>query len=63
MRCQRRAKGWHLVHRASEAMPQGVPTATVTHARDVPNEHLPRPERMPMRHLLGGFVIQVPAVV
>jgi hypothetical protein len=51
MRCQRRAKGWQLVHRACEAMPQGVPTAAVTHAGDVPNEHLPRPERMPEGYL------------
>jgi hypothetical protein len=46
---QRRAKGWQLVHWASETVPDGVPAATVAHASDVPNEHLPRAERMTLR--------------
>jgi hypothetical protein len=46
-------KGRQLVHRACEAMPEGVPTAAVTQASHVPDEHLPRAERMPVRTPAG----------
>jgi hypothetical protein len=48
---------------AGAAVPAGVAAATVSEAGLVPDEDLVRPERVPLGHRVGGWVIHFPPVV